>query len=290
MSAESVDKLIRRHVQALTGIKDDQAAEFSTQLDAARRVIEGRIAGVGDSMDVFRLRSVLQEVDASLLVLRKRGTGILLSGERDTAEMSLEHATRELTDLGKTFGEPMAVRLDSARAMSDPMRGLLANQMQTSVEKYGLDLLNKVRGRLIQGTLAGDSPRDMARDIANPRGGPFGQVAQSDADRLVRTELSSAYGAAHLGAMRQANDKLDGTLKKTWVHVGSYPCAICNALNGTTREMDGSWTYKSGRKSYTVSNSPAHPNCVCKTIATKASWRKKLDALGYSDKARRIAA
>lgn len=290
MSIESVDKLIRRHVQAVEGIKDAHAADFGKQLEEARKNIEGRIAAMpGTSIDAFQLRQVLHEVDASLFVLKQRGTGALLAGERDAAEMSLEHATRELKDLGRTFGETMTVRLDAAQALSDPMRGLLANQFETSVERYGLDLLNKIRGRLIQGTIAGDSPRDMAREIANQRTGAFGEVAKSEAERLVRTELSSAYGLAHQRAMRQANEKTGGELKKTWIHVGSYPCPICTALHGTTREMDGSWTYKSGKKTYTVSGSPAHPHCVCKTIATKTSWRKSLDKLGYLDKSRRIS-
>lgn len=291
MAVESVDRLIRRHVRALEDLKGGQADEFAKQLDEARRNIEGRIAAMpGQSIDAFQLRQVLQEVDASLLVLRRRATGLLIDGERDALEMSLEHATRELTDLGKTFGDTMAVRLDAARAMADPVRGLLANQFETSVQKYGLDLLNKVRGRLIQGVIAGDAPRDLAREIANARTGPFGAVAQSDADRLVRTELSNAYGVAHQRAMKQANEKLGGELKKTWIHVGSFPCPICDALNGTTREMDGTWTFKSGKKTYTVSGPPAHPHCVCKALAMKASWRKSLDKLGYLDKSRRIAA
>lgn len=290
MSIESVDRLIRRHVRALEDIKAGQAEEFSRQLDEARKAIEGRIAAMpGSSIDAFRLKSVLQEVDASLFVLKRRATGVLIEGERTTLEMSLEHATRELTDLGRTFGDTMAVRLDAARAMSDPVRGLLANQFETSVERYGLDLLNKVRGRLIQGTITGEAPRDIAREIANERTGPFGTVSRAEADRLVRTELSSAYGVAHSRAMKQANDKL-GDLQKTWIHVGSYPCPICTLLHGTTREMDGKWTFKSGKKTYTVSGAPAHPHCVCKTIPTRASWRKQLDKLGYLDKSRRVAA
>lgn len=289
MSVESVDKLIRRHVKALEDVKATQAEEFAKQLDEARKAIEGRIAAMpGTSIDAFRLRQVLQEVDGSLFVLKRRATGALLDGEKTALEMSLEHTTRELTDLGKTFGDTMAVRLDAARAMSDPVRGLLANQFETSVERYGLDLLNKVRGRLIQGTITGEAPRDVARAIANERTGPFGAVSQAEADRLVRTELSNAYGVAHTRAMKQADEKLGG-LQKTWIHVGSYPCPICAQLHGTTREMDGKWTFKSGRKSVTVSGAPAHPNCVCKTIPTRASWRKQLDKLGYLDKSRRIS-
>ncbi len=291
MAVESVDKLIRRHVRALEGLKEDQAAEFAKQLDEARKTIEGRIAVYGAAtFDAFRLRSILHEVDASLLVLRTRAAGIYNTGAQDALEMSLEHATRELSDLGKTFGDPIAVRLDAARALSDPVRGLLANQFETSVQRYGLDLLNRIRGRLIQGVVAGDSALDMAKDVANTHTGAFGEVSRNEATRLVRTELSSAYGVAHQGAMKQANDVLGGELKKTWIHVGSYPCPICTALHGSSREMDGTWTYKSGRKTYTVGGAPAHPHCVCKTIATRASWRKTLDKLGYLEKSRRIAA
>lgn len=287
MGLESVDSLVRRHAREVEGLKESHAAQFQRALEEARKTIEGRLAAAGDDpLTAFRLRSQIFEVEGAIKALRDKGTGILIAGEAKASSLSLEQLNRELRDLGGQFGDPIKVSLSAARELSDDIRGLLANQFETSMQRYGLDVLNKVRGRLISGVIAGDSPRDIAKEIAG-RSGSLGEVTKVEADRLVRTEISTAYGHANTTAMKRAQKQIPD-LKKTWIHVGSYDCPVCSALHGTTRPMDGAWTFKQGKRERTVAGPPAHPNCSCRAIPTRASWRKKLDELGYMDKSRRI--
>lgn len=283
MALESVDSLIRRHAREVEHLKESHAAQFQRALEEARKTIEGRLAAAGDdALTAFRLRSQIFEVEGALRALKDKGTGILVAGETKASELSLEQLNRELRDLGGKFGDPVRVSLGAARELSDDVRGLLANQFETSMERYGLDLLNRVRGRLISGVITGDSPRQMAAEIVG-RSGALGEVTKVEADRLVRTEVSTAFGHANTTAMKRAQKSIPD-LMKMWVHLGTYVCPMCGPLHRTKRKMDGTWTVKSGKKTRTVAGPPLHPNCGCRAIPVRASWDVKLRDLGYSGK------
>jgi hypothetical protein len=61
--------------------------------------------------------------------------------------------------------------------------------------------------------------------------------------------------------------------------VFSYKCDVCIGLDGTERPMDGTWTIKIGKKTKKVAHAPAHPNCTCRVVAMKPSWKDKLGKL-----------
>jgi hypothetical protein len=106
---------------------------------------------------------------------------------------------------------------------------------------------------------------------------------KAQATQLVRTETSSAYGAAQHRSIKEASKQVPG-LKKMWVHQSSYPCPICIKLDGTERPIDGTWTIKIGKKTKQVAHAPAHPNCTCRVTSITPKWRSKLEKLGYLDK------
>lgn len=269
------------HVEELDRIKDREAKGFLDNLVDLRLQLQGRLATVGANdatFDANRLRVALAETDLGIKRLRQRLAGDFSSGREAVFGLAIEHTTDELERMGREFdARPLPVNLHAARVLSDPGHELVAMQHQSSVDKYGADMLARVQQRLFVAVRAGDTVGQVVDSLAAPLG-PLGNVARSDAERLVRTELSAAYGAAQERSLREAAAQVPG-LKKTWVHVGSYKCDICEKLHMTQRDIDGGvWVIKGN---YKVTHPPAHPHCVCVLRGMKKSWGDKLDKLGY---------
>jgi hypothetical protein len=274
---------IKRHSLEVARLEGAQADEFLRLLKALQGDLVTRLAAnSGQTVDAFSIQRVMAETQAGIDTLERRGVSGYVAGSKEAVEMTLDHLGNELGMLSKAFdGHKLVVSLDAAKALADPAQGLLASHFQTSLQRYGMDVLNGVRQELFVGMRSGDSLGDIAARVAS-KAGPLGDVSKDNATRLVRTEMSQAFGAASHSGLVQASHKVKG-LEKTWLHIGSFRCPVCMPLHGTTRPMDGTWTIKSGRKTKQVAHPPAHPNCACRVSGMKASWKKGLEKLGYLD-------
>lgn len=276
--AKLLDALKRnaRDVQRLEGA---QAAEFLKLLKQLEVELGGRLAAAyaGDKpLRADMLGRVLRETKAGIAILQNKTEGLYTGLSEDAVKLSVEHTVEEISRLSTAVeGEGLAVSISAAKGLADPAQALLANHFETSVERYGLDVLNNVRRRLFVGLRAGDPYSAVIKDVAQ-----ISHAAKAQAERLVRTETSAAYGAGKQTALTQAAKKVPG-LKKLWHHTGSYDCDICNPLNGTERELNGTWTFKHGKHSRTVAHPPAHPNCTCTLVTMKPKWKGALQKLGY---------
>lgn len=284
--AEAFVAVLRRHAAEVKKLEGAQAEEFLRLLRELQDSLRGRLAVIGgqaDAIDAVRLRQVLAETEVGIRALEAKASVAFGATQREAAELAVEHLGTEVGALSRAFdGHTFAVNIDAVKVLADPGQALLANHFESSVERYGLDLLNDVRRRLFVGLRAGDTTGDIAASISGVRG-PFGTIGRSNAERLVRTETSQAYGAAQHASIAQAADNIPG-LKKVWIHVGSYLCKICGPLHGTERPIDGTWTIQIGKKTVRVAHAPGHPRCVCRVAAMKPSWRRGIEKLGYLKK------
>lgn len=266
-----------------------QKLEIATGADLVRVLgelqdrLRGRIASTVSAdrvVDASVLRQMLNETQAVISELERRADGLFGTAQKDAAELASGHIVEEIARLSRAFeSQAIHVEVDAYEVLRDPPQSLLADHFATSVNRYGQDLLNGVRRQLILSLRTGETAGAMASKISGMRG-PMGAVGSDNAKRLMRTEVSQAYGAAHHSSMKQAEKEVP-SLKKVWLHIGSYLCAICGPLHGTERPLDGTWTIRSGRKTRQVAHAPGHPNCACRTSAMKPSWRKGLIDSGY---------
>lgn len=273
---------LKRHSAQVANLEQDTADEFLKLLIKLRDEVQGRLLSIGGDNPVtaFNLAQVLGETKAAIYTLESKARGLYGKAQTASVEMAINHIGVELDLMSRAFdGAQMIVPLDSALALADPAQGLLANHFESSVSRYGLDLLNGVRQRLFLGLRTGDSLGTVAKQVAGMQG-PFGTVGKANADRLVRTETSMAYGSGHHDGLKQAAKEVP-SLKKVWLHVGSFLCPTCGPLHGTERPISGTWTIRSGKKTRQVAHPPGHPNCTCRTTAMKPSWRRGLEKLGY---------
>lgn len=272
-----------RHSKEVQQLQGAQAKEFLRLLNDARDRLLGRLSAgtrLDSAFDAFRLQEILAQSEVSIRALEEKVNGSYRQAAKEAADLSIEHVSTELESLSKAFdAEPLNVSIDAQAVLVDPAQGLLANHFETSVRRYGLDVLNGVRRELFLGLRTGDSFGSIVQNVAGLKG-PLGTVGRSSGERLVRTETSQAYGAAQHESIRSVSREVPG-LQKTWLHVASQLCSTCGPLHGTQRPLDGTWTIKSGRKTKEVAHAPAHPNCTCRVSAMKPSWRKGLEKLGY---------
>lgn len=275
--------VLKRNAAEMQRLEQGSADEFLKLLYKLRDDVRGRLLALQPSdepLSAFRLAAVLGEAETGIMQLEAQSHQLYDRQSQRAVDMAVEHVGEELDRLAKIFdGRPLVVTLDAARALADPAQQLLANHFNSSVKRYGLDLLNGVRQRLFVGMRTGDPYSAVVKDISGERG-PLGAVGRANAERLVRTETSQAYGSAQHSGIAQAARQTKG-LKKTWMHVGSWPCPVCMPLHGTERPIDGTWTVRIGKKTRKVAHAPAHLNCVCRVVAMKPSWRAGLQKLGY---------
>ncbi len=272
---------LNRHSAEAAKLEGAQAQEFLRLLKELERELGGRLLTVGgDQLDYSKYLQIDGETKAAIATLERKLNGQYGAASAEAADLAIEHISDELDRLSLAFdNRALDVSLDASMGLADPGQLLLANHFETSVRRYGLDVLNQVRRRVLIGIRTGDAPSDVARSIVGPRGALQG-VPASAGQRLIRTEVSNAYGSAVHSGIKQAS-KAVPALKKVWLHVGSYRCETCGPLNGTERPLDGTWTIRSGRKAIKVSHPPGHPNCTCRVSAMKPGWRAGLEKLGY---------
>lgn len=281
--AKGFVEALRLHSREVQQLEGAQADEFLRLLKATQEVIAGRYAQfVNDSqsLDGFRLKALLGEAEAAIATLEHKAVAKYDKAAQESVELAVDHIGDELDRLSLAFdARPLDVSIDAQAVLADPAQGLLANHYETSVARYGGELLNGVRQRLFIGLRTGDSVAGVAKSIAGAQG-PFGAVGRASADRLVRTEVSQAYNSAHAASIKQAKEVVPGIVE-TWLHIGSYRCPTCAPLHATERPKSGYWTVRIGKKDRKVAHPPAHPSCVCRLTALKPSWRKGLQRLGY---------
>ncbi len=276
--------MLRRQSRELGTLQDDHAAEFLRLVRETKASILDRLAsGTSQSIDAFSMRRVLAEAEANISALTQKSAQGYTAQQREAVDTAIEHQTETIGRLSETFEPaPFSVVLDAQKVLADPSQGLLANHFQSSVQSYGLDILNSIRRDLFVGLRTGSSLNDITRGIASKQG-PFGEIGQAKASRLARTEISQAYGAASLESGQQAAKQVPGMVK-TWLHIGSFKCPVCTPLSGTKRPMDGTWTIKGRGKDREVVGPPAHPHCTCRLLFGRDKWRKAMKDMGYLER------
>lgn len=277
--------LLKEHAKDVLKLEGAQADEFLRLLRELRDQIHGRLMSLGPSdseFKAFQLRQVLAETETAVNAMERKAQGQYSKATEEAADLAIEHVGTELERLGRAFeSEPTVVSIDAAQVLADPVQGLLADHFETSLRRYGLDLLNGVRQQLFIGMRSGDSYGSIVGKIAAEQG-PFGRIGRAGGERLVRTETSQAYGVAQHTSLSEAKQQVP-SLKKVWLHIGSWRCDVCMPLHGTMRDLDGTWTVRIGNKTKEVAHGPAHPNCVCRVSGMKPNWRSKMEKLGYLD-------
>lgn len=178
--------------------------------------------------------------------------------------------------------------VDKVKILDDAKK-LYWPRFRTSSVRYAGSIGERIRAIMAASSAAGESWGVMAQRLANSPiyrdvvereerswGRAIGPriaegssaVSRHWAQRLVRTEASYAYGVIHNEMIRFA-DSVDPGYARKWSAAPDYgrTCPICQALDNTVAELDG--TFTAGYRDV-----PAHPNCRCVVVAWRREWAK----------------
>lgn len=123
-------------------------------------------------------------------------------------------------------------------------------------------LKNELEQLLRTGLIQGKNPRELARHLTKRFG-----VRKSDAERLMRTELSRVRGEAQLRSLKE-----NGYEQYTFLALGSA-CDICKDIDGEHFYVD--------EAEVGVNMYPMHPNCMCAISGymDREEYEERIEAL-----------
>lgn len=262
---------LRRQDRELVRLEGTKAREFLRLVRDTKDALEGRFAVASQSpnpLDAFKVRSLIAESEAAIRTLQSRAAANFVDVQADAVNLGHEHLVEELDRLSSAIKvETAAVDVGAQVALADPVQGLLANQFESSVQRYGLDALSAVRRDIFMGMRAGDSTAAITKRVFGRFGGLGDNSPLWKTERLVRTEVMNAYGVAQqttMERMARANPRL----RKKWKADPKGACPGCIALSNTTAPVSGTWLFKTKYEERRIKGPPAHPNCRCRSVTT----------------------
>lgn len=297
---KAVSEVVGRGQRRLARLTDEEARALLPLMHQAedelrqqlRKWIETRPGGEL-RWTAHKYRNAIQQLHQQSADLEQMLLERLESGLPRVQRAAVLQAATEVERLSAVFGDPVSVPLDVAKVIATT-RSYIIPRIRSSAHRYAWG-----RGRA---SVAADMQRMLAVDVLKGapvyetvnrlvrHGGPRGLVALKGvagekgavvelipeglfaryrhwADRVVRTELSSAYGATGHEAMRQAAEVVPD-LKRMWFADASACSLICGPMAGQIVGLHEEFTGPGGSCMYP----PVHPHCGCTAVPWREGW------------------
>jgi len=203
---------LKRLVDA-RGTSDVASLYADAQRDLAARL---RAAGEGSTKaGPTTLRAMIAQADAAVAKLSGKLEQHLNEASSEAVVMGARHGLDEWRRLETHFKGTTPV-LDVERGAM--FRGLVngvdrsvLNRHKRSVQIWGLDAIRRIEGRLSVAAMTGKPLEDMVEEVMRDDG--LGPEERYRAERIVRTEMAHAHGAAKHQAIERTAKELGG---KVW--------------------------------------------------------------------------
>lgn len=284
--AAEVAALPRSTLDALLPALQDARKEL--QRDLARWL--GKNPNANERFTAYRYRLAISQMTAALKKISGLEPAMLSAldaGGRRAGVLATKHVVKQVDLYAQRFeGAAYPLPLDAAAAIAES-RSFLIPRFRSSAARYAGNVRDDIQHQLAVGMLKGETIDELTDRLVK-LGGPKGLVALRGmkgrpgakveyiaeglfkryrywAERVVRTEVLSAYNATADASLRQyAKD--DPEIKRRWNAAGDWrTCDICRGLDGAVAALGKA--FPGG-----YSNAPAHPNCRCNIGPWKDRW------------------
>ena len=207
-TGRTLERLTReRGVRPMQKLIESAAAEMQRKVS--------RLAPDDETFTAVQQRAILAQYRMMLLDMQPRMTRVLGEASREAQVESIRSMVKTLSLAELEFeGVTTPLPLTQAARMAgivDKDRASLLRQHDVSVRTYGVDSITQAERYLGQ---AFATQKSYSETVA----GLFDMVDQSRyrAERIVRTECSFAWSAAHASALDEASDIVPGLFRR-WV-------------------------------------------------------------------------
>ncbi len=271
-------------LDALERVSSPTLAEVAPALRAAELEVASFIRGVPSSKagSVSRKRALLMQLSKlRVRVDAKLGNGMRRELRADTskaARISIKHMERMVL----AGGSIPRVKLEESLVMARK-GGLLLERSNRLGTKYGKDVADDVRRRLMTGVLAGDTREDLTKRLLQSSGlirhiekhGGLDRLTDTSAeklrktytfwaDRLAVTESAGAWNEAAMESISTLNRDDPGYMAKVDATRDLKVCSICKSLDGKLISPGGSL------RGFGVP--PFHCYCRCGLVPWRRDW------------------
>ena len=161
-------------------------------------------------------------------------------------------------------------------AVTMPTQMAYMQRLSTILDSYDNQITEAIRGQLAaiyNESVATGKP--VSRAVISDRIKAVADLDEWRAERIARTEENYARQLSQIDAMLDIKEKLNITIKKKWVCLGSNPCEFCREMDGTVEELDTDFVPFMGvikgedggilvNDYAPMASAQAHPNCNCK--------------------------
>ncbi len=229
---------------------------------------------------LLQIRTALQQLGGKVPVELMKS---LARADGRAGALALDHLESQVAQFSKLFGGRQglmaALPFDRAAMLSVGKEARLL-RYQSSVTRYGADMVMDIRRQLAIGVVRGETFSGMTERLAR-MGGPKGMINMGRssemiseglfkrhrywAERIVRTEVLDTYNQQEHRALLEL-EKDDPGWKKRWdATMDLRVCRICRELDGEVRELHEKFTGGYDRP-------PAHPQCRCGITPWRPEW------------------
>ena len=239
-----------------------------------------------------------QQIQLQIRYMQLRLFGLTEKQAKRVIEHSIRRSARILERLERRFTglvRPLRIReaAQMSRTLGERSASILAT-IPTSVERYGLTMINEFEKRMRAGLLQGLTMDEMTAALTG-HGGPKGDVIVSSrlrpdltiafrsenipeglfvrykyfAERIVRTETMRSYNQARRVGYEKMREQVPDLQKKILAILDARTAADSMAVNGQIRQLDDEFVDGAGRH---YQYPPARPNDRETTIPWRPAW------------------
>lgn len=268
---------LKRHVEN-NGVKGLRKLYRDTQADLRKRLLAAGGEG-STTATATQLKAMIAQTEAALAILQRKLKKHLEDVSKTATTLGARHAVDEFLQLEAMFtGTTPVLGLERAaifRGLTGDTHSSLLSRHQRSSAAWSLNVINEIEKALAVGAMAQKPIDQMVPDVMKA----LGDAPRWRAERIVRTELAHAHGAAKHAAMtRTAKDLGETELKKRLIETFDDRTGDDSFLvHGQTVPVEKPFTWKHKVRGRWVVTPYMHPPNRPNDRAVVIPWRDEWD-------------
>lgn len=251
-----IDLIVNQHRAQLRGVIElGGIRKVRSLYDASRDELEERLADLkrkrkGSTFTAHHLREVLLQVNDGLRQFQPKLHESLKDDGATAANLSHRHMASAVKRLERHYsGTEPVLRVEQAAVFTKTYKGIepsLLDRYHKLVGNYPATTIQRCRRDLAM-SLVQNETVDQAVDRIAARGGLFARERWR-AERIVRTEMSYAYGVANQHFMREMGEEVPGLMKRLVATFDERTGDDSKKLNGQVKPIDEPFIWKKQTK------------------------------------------